>query len=137
MTDAVHTAALRRGVIPYLNLEGASDAAVLYGQAFAAKELSRMPAEDGKRLMHCELEINGGSLMISDCFPEYGHGHQPSHSFTMTLVVEDIDAWWTRAVEAGLEVVMPVQLMFWGDRYGQLRDRFGVRWALNAPVTTA
>ncbi|MGO8189789.1 VOC family protein, partial [Rhizobium leguminosarum] len=40
---------------------------------------------------------------------------------------------WDRAVSAGAEVVMPVELMFWGDLYGQLRDPFGVLWGLNAP----
>ena len=44
-----------------------------------------------------------------------------------------MDAWWKRAVEAGAEVVMPLQEMFWGDRYGQLRDPFGVLWAMGAP----
>jgi uncharacterized glyoxalase superfamily protein PhnB len=29
-------------------------------------------------------------------------------------------------------VVLPLQLMFWGDRYGQLRDSFGVSWSLAA-----
>jgi uncharacterized glyoxalase superfamily protein PhnB len=46
--------------------------------------------------------------------------------------VEDVDVWWNRAVAAGAEVVLPLQLMFWGDRYGQLRDPFGVIWALGA-----
>jgi PhnB protein len=29
---------------------------------------------------------------------------------------------------------MPLAHMFWGDRYGQLRDPFGVIWAMNAPI---
>jgi PhnB protein len=33
----------------------------------------------------------------------------------------------------GAEVVTPVQTMFWGDRYGQVRDPFGVVWAMNCP----
>lgn len=132
MTD--DPAAIFRGVIPYINVDGASEASAFYQRAFAAKELQRMPAEDGKRLMHCHLEINGGSLMLSDCFPEHGSELQPSHSYTMTLVVSDADAWCERAVKAGAEVTMPVQRMFWGDRYGQLKDPFGVRWALNEPA---
>jgi uncharacterized glyoxalase superfamily protein PhnB len=47
------------------------------------------------------------------------------------LDVDDIDAWWQRAVDTGAEVVVPVAEMFWGARYGQLRDPFGVVWALN------
>ncbi len=126
-----------KGVIPYLNVVGAAEAAELYKVAFGAVEHRRLPSDDGKRLMHCHLEINGGSLMLSDCFPESGYEFQPSHSFTMQLVVDDIDAWFQRAVDAGLEVLNPVALMFWGDRWGSLKDRFGVHWAMNQPAEQA
>ncbi|TDB99697.1 hypothetical protein E1267_36825 [Nonomuraea longispora] len=49
------------------------------------------------------------------------------------LGVEDPDAVGARAISAGAEVEMPVDEMFWGERYGVLRDPFGHRWA----VTTA
>ena len=126
--------AVQRGVVPSVILDGASDASAFYQQAFGARELTRLPADDGKRLMHCVLEINGGQLMMSDTFPEHGYAFQPSHSFMMHLHVEGIDAWWDRAVAAGVEVVLPLQVMFWGDRYGQLKDRFGVSWSMNEPV---
>lgn len=137
MTEQTIPETVTRGVIPYLNVEGASEASAFYQRAFGAKELRRLPAEDGKRLMHCHLEINGGSLMLSDCFPEHGYEHQPSHSFTMQLVVSDIDAWWARAVEAGCQVATPLQLMFWGDRWGSLKDPFGVNWAMNEATKAA
>lgn len=126
-----------RGVIPYLNVEGAAEAVAFYQKAFGAEEVARMPADDGKRLMHAQLLINGGSLMLSDNFPEHGHEHQPSHSFTMTLVVADIDSWWQRAVDAGCEITLPLQVMFWGDRYGALKDPYGVHWAMNQPADNA
>jgi uncharacterized glyoxalase superfamily protein PhnB len=118
------------GVIPYINVDGASDASSFYQKAFAATEVMRMPADDGKRLMHCQLNINGGAMMLSDCFPELGFAREPSRSYTMHLQVADPKAWWDRAVEAGCEVVLPLQVMFWGDRYGQLRDPFGVSWSI-------
>jgi PhnB protein len=40
----------------------------------------------------------------------------------------------TKPVTAG---VIPVQVMFWGDRFGAFRDPFGVQWAMNAPVDKA
>lgn len=135
MTDQTNPP--QKGVIPYLNVVGAADAVELYKEAFGAAEVRRMPAEDGQRLMHSHLVINDGSLMISDCFPESGYEHQPSHSFTMQLVVDDIDRWFQRAVDAGLEVTNPVALMFWGDRWGSLKDRFGVHWAMNQPADQA
>ena len=84
--------------------------------------------------MHVHLYVNGSSLMLGDAYPEYGHPLQTPQAFNLTLQVDDIDAWWSRAVAAGAEVVMPVQEMFWGARYGQLRDPFGVLWSMNQPL---
>jgi len=125
---------LMGGVIPYLNVDGVSKASEFYQKAFAAKELARMPAQDGKRVMHCHLEVNGGSLMMSDPFPEHGFPYQPSPSMTMTLVVKEGDLWWNRAVDAGCKVTMPFERAFWGDRYGRLLDPFGVNWAVTEPA---
>ncbi|HYG91478.1 MAG TPA: VOC family protein [Azospirillum sp.] len=121
-----------RGVVPYVNVSDANAAAAFYTRAFGAEEVYRVPADDGRRLMHCHLHINGGSLMISDPFPECGYELKTPQSFVLHLQVDDLDAWWRRAVEAGAEIVMPLQEMFWGDRYGQLRDPFGVTWSLGA-----
>lgn len=125
------------GVIPYINVDGASDAIAFYQRAFGAEELARMPSDDGKRLMHAHLSINGGGLMMSDTFPEHGVPMEPSKSHTLMLVVDDGETWWNRAVEAGCEVVTPFQTMFWGDRYGTLRDPFKVNWAINEPAKPA
>jgi PhnB protein len=118
------------GVIPYLHLDGAAGAAELYQKAFGATELFRLPAEDGKRLMHCHLKINGGDVMVSDCFPEHGAGYKTPAGFTLHLQVTDIQAWVKRATAAGLTVTLPVQRMFWGDDFGVLRDSFDVEWSL-------
>lgn len=144
MTDTITTTAegmtdpaIFNGVIPYISVEGADAAATFYKKAFAAEELRRLPAPDGKRLMHCHLKIHGGSLMMSDAFPEYGRELQTSHSFLMTLVVDDADLWWNRAVEAGCDIVSALKIEFWGDYYGELKDPFGIRWAINSPVKQA
>ncbi len=119
------------GVIPHMTLSDASAAADFYEKAFGAEVLDRRVAGAGPRLMHCQLRINGGSLMINDGFPEHGHPVVPLQGFSLLLAVDDLDGWWDRAVKAGAEVVMPLQVMFWGDRYGQLKDPFGVLWSLN------
>ena len=72
MSDMPQTPTTTTGVIAYLNLEGAAAASDFYQRAFGAQELFRLPAEDGKRLMHCHLKINGADVMVSDCFPEMG-----------------------------------------------------------------
>ena len=121
------------GIVPYLELDGASKAAAFYQQAFAACEVFRYPPDDKGRTMHIHLHLNGGSLMLSDPYPEHGHPHKPAQGYTLHLKVDDVDAWWQRAVAAGAEVVLPLQKMFWGDRYGQLRDPFGVLWSMGQP----
>jgi uncharacterized glyoxalase superfamily protein PhnB len=84
--------------------------------------------------MHIHLHLNGGSLMLSDAYPEHGHPLQAPQAFSLLVPADDVDRAWRRAVDAGAEIVMPLQLMFWGDRYGQLRDPFGVLWALAGPA---
>jgi len=125
------------GVVPYLNIHRAKDAVSFYQRAFGAEELFRLPSDDGQRLIHCCLRINGGNLMLSDCGTEAAEASDPARSVTMHLQVKDVDAWWKRALAASAEVTMPLQEMFWGDKYGRLRDPFGVSWSLAAPIKAA
>lgn len=125
---------VRGGVVAYLSVDGAVKAAEFYKKAFGAQEVARHPVDDRGRTMHIHLYINGGSLMLSDAYPEYGRPFEKPQGFTLTMRVDDIDFWWKRGVEAGMAVVTPVEVMFWGDRYGQYRDPFGFLWALVAPV---
>ncbi|MGO4437254.1 VOC family protein [Rhizobium sp. RAF56] len=125
---------VKNGLLPYLTVDGAVKAAEFYKRAFGAEEAFRVPVDEQGRTMHVHLYVNNSSLMLSDAYPEHGHPLTKPQSFSLQLVVDDIDFWWERAVAAGAEVVMPVELMFWGDRYGQLRDPFGVLWAINSPA---
>lgn len=126
----------RSGVIPYLTVRGANEASEFYQRAFGAEEMGRHAHEDGKRLIHCHLRINGADVMMSDDFPEYGEGLPASGpaGVTIHLAVDDADKWWNRAVEAGATVRMPLDNQFWGDRYGQLTDPYGHIWSIGAPV---
>jgi uncharacterized glyoxalase superfamily protein PhnB len=133
-TSQVALPPVKNGLLPYVTVDGALNAAEFYKRAFGAEEAFVVPVDENGRTMHVHLYVNGSSLMLSDAYPEHGHPFQKHQGFTLQLVVDDIDFWWDRAVAAGAEVVMPVELMFWGDRYGQLRDPFGVSWAINAPV---
>lgn len=123
------------GVIPYLTFDNAAEVIDFYKTAFGAKEIARMFGQDGKRIMHCQLEINGGGLMLADNFVEYGMPPvQRSSSYVMQLVVPDGDAWWESAIKAGCTARMPFGVAPWGDKYGQLADPFGVVWAINTPA---
>lgn len=125
------------GVTPHLTIgdKRAKDAIAFYRTAFGAEEaMAPRMAEDGERIMHAHLRINGGSVMMNDDFPEYGGGAGKPGAVTLHLQVDDADRWFDRAVEAGATPTMPLADMFWGDRYGQVRDPFGHSWSIGAPV---
>jgi PhnB protein len=121
-------------IAPHLTIEGAADAIEFYKKAFGAKEMMRMPASDGKRIMHASLKIGDSTLMLNDSFPEWGGTGGPKTlggtPVTVHLFVEDCDAVFNRAVAAGATVTMPVSDMFWGDRYGRITDPYGHNWSI-------
>jgi PhnB protein len=125
------------GVTAHLTIlnKRAKEAIDFYQRAFGAeKAMEPFLAEDGERIMHAHLLINGGHLMLNDDFPEYGMAEKEPGGFTLHLQVTDADAAWKRAIEAGATEVMPLGDQFWGDRYGQVRDPFGFRWSIGAPI---
>jgi len=126
------------GLTPHLAIRDgrAAEAIDFYKAAFGAEEQMRMPADDGERLMHAHLMINGASLMLADDFPEYsGREAASPEGVTLHLQVADADAAWNRAIESGATVKMELADQFWGDRYGQLQDPFGHRWSIGAPLS--
>lgn len=137
MTDQpAYPVAVKGGLCPYLQVDGALKAADFYKTAFGAELAHAVPPDEQGRTMHVHLYVNGSSLMLNDAYPEYGHAHQPAAGYVLQLHLQPdtIDAWWQRAIDAGCEVLMPLDVMFWGDRWGSLKDPFGVSWAMNAPV---
>lgn len=135
MTDNANQAPTG-GLTPHIQIgdKRAAEAIDFYKKAFGATEIRRMSAEDGVRLMHAHLHINGASLMLHDEFPEYVDPTEADvaggSGLTLHLQVDDADAWFDRAVAAGATAAMPVEDMFWGDRYGQVKDPFGYRWSV-------
>jgi len=130
-TNTIPHVPVKGGVVAYLQIDGALKAADFYQRAFGAEKAMVMPPDDKGRTMHVHLYINGSSVMLSDPFPEHGCAAQEPQGFNLMLLVNDIDNQFQRAVDAGATPVMPPQDMFWGDRYGQVRDPFGVTWAMN------
>jgi uncharacterized glyoxalase superfamily protein PhnB len=120
-------------VTPHLVIRDAARAIEFYKQAFGARELARMPGPDGQRLMHAEIQIGDSILMLCDEFPEYGSCSPQKLNGTpaaLHLYVENVDQLFERALKAGAQAVMPVADMFWGDRYGKLKDPFGHEWSI-------
>lgn len=119
-------------VTPHLVCDGAAKALDFYGACFGAVELTRMPGPGGK-IMHAEMRVGDSIIMLCDEFPEYGSRGPlalQGSAVVIHLYVPDADAMWERALAAGARPLMPLGDAFWGDRYGQLVDPFGHRWAI-------
>ena len=127
-------------VSPMLTVSDGAAAIDFYVKAFGAEELGRVPGPDGKKLFHAALRINGALVMLNDDFPEMNDGKSATPEalggspVTIHLTVTDVDAKFQQAIDAGATVVMPVDDMFWGDRYGELRDPFGHLWSMGQPM---
>jgi PhnB protein len=116
-------------ITPQLTCRNASSAIDFYKKVFGAEELMRMPGPGGK-VMHAELQIGDSRLMVNDEFPGMATAPEPSaaHSSSLFVYSEDVDALFERATKAGAHVDMPLDNMFWGDRYGKFTDPFGHQW---------
>jgi len=119
-------------VTPHLVCAGGADAIDFYKKAFNAEEMMRLPGQNGK-LMHGCIRIGDSLVMLADEYPEWGSfGPNSLKGTTVTihLYVEDADSQFNQAIAAGCTVHMPMADMFWGDRYGIVKDPFGHLWAI-------
>ncbi len=123
--------------IPHLIVSDGLAALKFYQEVFGAVEGDSMMAPDGQRLLHGEIVLDGHKLFLSDEFTaaEGGSCKTPQTlggtSVRITVAVADADATVERAVARGAQVLMPVQDMFWGARYGKIVDPFGHEWGIN------
>jgi PhnB protein len=133
----------QKQVVPYLTVSDGPAAIAFYKKGLGATEGMRMPAEDGKRLMHAQLEINGHAIYLSDDFPEYADGKSrtpdklggtPVGMFIQLEAPKEVDKWMARAAKAGATITMAAADQFWGDRFGVVTDPFGHSWQFGAPL---
>jgi PhnB protein len=117
-------------VTPYLIVEGASKAIDFYRSVFGAEERFRLPAPEG-RVGHAELAIGDSVIMLADQAPEMDARDPNAVGGTpvsLHVYVEDSDAVFARAIEAGARELRAVEDRFYGDRSGAFEDPFGHRW---------
>ena len=123
------------GPTPQLVVDDAERAILFYRTVFGADELVRNPAPDG-RIMHCELLVLGGRLIVCDDFDE-DSASSPAKlggtSVRLHLYVSDVDAVYAKAMAAGAESVAEPEDAFWGDRYAIIKDPCGHQWSLATP----
>lgn len=117
---------------PHLVVDGADRAIEVYQKAFGAT-LTHRVCDPGGKVMNAQLKIGNCMLMLADEYPDWGSVGPNKLGGTSAYVhvyVENVDSVWDKAVAAGMEVIMPLENTFWGDRYGQLKDPFGHKWSL-------
>lgn len=119
-------------VTVYLVVPNSIEAMTFYERAFGAEPVMRMEGPGGST-MHAEVKIGDSMVMLTDENPQWNVkapsslGGSPA---SLHLYVEDADALFQRAVEAGCEVEYPMNDAFWGDRYGKIKDPYGYSWGI-------
>ena len=139
-------------VATYLNFMGRTEEAFeFYKSVFATEYLGdlmrmgdvppspEMPAlsdADRQAVMHVALPILGGHhLMGTDALESMGHTLVAGNNVSIMLqpdTREEADGLFAK-LSAGGSDLMPMQDMFWGDYFGSLCDRFGIRWMIDVP----
>lgn len=118
----------------YMIVPNAVEAMAFYEKAFGAKTVMRMPGFAGEdSTMHAEMCFGNSMLMLSDenlqwnvkCAATIG-----GSPVSMHVYLEDVDASYQRAIDAGCEIESPTTDMFWGDRMAKVKDPFGYSWGL-------
>jgi uncharacterized glyoxalase superfamily protein PhnB len=123
-------------ITPSIVVKDGAKAMDFYKKAFGAEEIMRMLGPSGK-IMHAELKIGTSRVMLADEMPEMGCMAPTSPGATPVgfyVYVENADAAFKRAVDAGATVKMPPADMFWGDRLGAIIDPFGHQWSISQHI---
>jgi PhnB protein len=121
---------------PSLSVENAAEAIEFYKRAFGATERGRMEGPGGT-IAHAEIQIGDSVVMLADPFPQASTKPPKELGGTTTtlfLYVEDTDAAYKQAIDAGATSEMEPDDMFWGDRFASVADPFGHSWAIATHV---
>jgi PhnB protein len=127
-------------IVPHLVVRNAAEAVDFYIRAFGASILYRSPSPSGIG-EHIHLRLFSSLVQLSTEEPAQREARiegallaSPETLSGSTCVfqigVDDVDAAYKRAVDEGASPAWPPTDMFWGDRYGWIRDPFGHVWAL-------
>jgi uncharacterized glyoxalase superfamily protein PhnB len=115
-------------ITPYLVVEGVPKLIEFLKQAFGAEELGRMARPDGG-VMHAEVKVGDSKLMMGEPM-----GDWKAKPCSLYLYVEDVDAVYQRAIQAGGTSVSEPSDQFYGDRTGGVIDPSGNYWGIATHV---
>ncbi|MHB8508088.1 MAG: VOC family protein [Candidatus Dormibacteria bacterium] len=110
-------------VTPYLVVDGAAKLIDFLKQAFGAEARGGVMSSPDGTVGHAEMHIGDSLVMLADATAQ-----SPAVKAMLHLYVEDCDATYQRAVDAGATSVRELKDEFYGDRAGSVRDPFGNQW---------
>ena len=110
-------------LVPHLIVEGGLDAIDFYERAFGAEKTALKMAQDGKRVMHAELEVNGGAFKLSDSFPEMSSGMAPPGTAGGTSVSLHLDFKKPKQVDEAIEQAVKAGATLTHARTGYILGR--------------
>jgi PhnB protein len=116
-------------VTPYLLYEDVERALEWLSTAFGFRERLRFADDDGT-ITHAEMEFDGGLIMLGDPGPEYKSPNEVGHvTHLVHVYVDDVDAHYTRAKQAGATIVSEPKDQEYGDRRYDAKDVEGHLWS--------
>ena len=118
-------------ITPYILVGGAAKFIEFMKEAFGAEEKGRVPMPNGK-ITHAEVRVGDSMIELSDGNEQYGPTPVALHYY-----VEDADAIYARAIEAGATALYAMMDQPYGDREGGVKDPFGNVWFIATPKTYA
>lgn len=132
---------------PYLNFNGNTEEAfTFYKSAFGGefamlKRFNEMPfgngqplsADDGNKIMHIALPINGNVLMGTDMLESMGQKMENGNRYSISVSAqsrEEAEKLF-KALSAGGQIEMPIADSPWGSYFGMFKDKFGIQWLVD------
>ena len=115
-------------VTPYLIVEGADTVLAFVQEALNGEQRFRMDRDDGT-IGHAEVTIGDSVVMLGEAGAEW-----PPMPGAIHLYVDDCDATYARALEAGATSLREPENQFYGDRSGGVRDPGGNVWWITTHV---
>jgi PhnB protein len=115
-------------VTPFLHPRGAAELIEFMKQAFAAEEMGIHRGPEGA-IAHAKIRVGGSVIEMGEAHGEWGP--MPSMFY---LYVDDVDAWYQRALAAGAVSMEPPARQPYGERRAAVRDAFDNQWYLATPA---
>lgn len=124
-------------ITAYLRVRGGAEAIAWYTKALGAVENpGRMTMPNGK-IAHSSMMFGNSEVMLSDESEEWdspGPSTLGGTTFSISMVVPNVDEVVARAVDQGARLVHPVADQFYGHRSGRLYDPFGHCWVISTVI---